>query len=185
MAYFWATVVLKSWELSLGLISVCACDWFLLLPPQRSQFLAKNSSLLTLWKACKNMTQPVNANAAPHSSWETDVSVPSASQSGTSSSPLSPCSHRVKSCRADTQLHAGGGGKWDRVCCFNFGFTTLHFKQYHWHHYKVVLLAEPSLWAVLCHAPEKNPPGITENESHDNKETKPGFCFLQCSRLYM
>lgn len=83
------------------------------------------------------MTQPVNANAAPHSSWETDVSVPSESQSSTSFPP-SPAG--VKSCWADIQLITGR--RWDS--CFNFGFTTLHFKQHHpklW----VVLMAEPFL----------------------------------------
>lgn len=112
----------------------------------RSRFWAKNSSLLTIWKACKNMTQPANANTAPHSSWETDVLVPSASQSSTSSSP-SPAG--VKSCWTDSQLLTGR--RWDRVVLFqlwlyNSVFQTLSF----------TAMSCLNGWTLLSHAPERS-----------------------------
>lgn len=92
------------------------------------RFLAKkknkkqHSSLLTIWKACKNMTQSVNANAAPHSSWETDAPVPSASS--TSSPSISHGGQVLLNWFSVS--HQGEGGT--ELCRFNFGFTTLHFQ---------------------------------------------------------
>lgn len=172
MVHLWAAVVLKSCELSLGLISVCACDRLLL--PQ-SQILAKNSSLLTLWKACKNMTQPVNANAAPNSSWETDVPAPLASQSSTSSPPspigLSPV-------QLTSSFSQEGGGT---ECVVSTLALQLRVSNYHWQLW-VVFMAEPFFWAVFVSCPLKNPAGITEN---DQNKRKLEFCFLHCSRLYI
>ena len=59
--------LLKSWELSFGLESVWQCNRFLLL-------MIPVLAHCWQWKACENTT--VNANAAPRSSWVTDVSVP-------------------------------------------------------------------------------------------------------------
>lgn len=67
----------------------------------------------------------------------------------------------------------GDGGT--ELCCFNFGFTTLHFQMISFT--GTSCLYGRTFLSRFVSCPLKNPAGITGNEPHD-KDTKLEFCFL-------